>query len=85
MARSLKPTEDAAGRRFSAPGLVPLLDHSRACSLVKRNEDETQRHSGHREWPNFQSMWVMGYDTTKKAFRYVLFGSNGRIDENIGQ
>jgi len=30
-------------------------------------------------------MWVMGYDTTKKAFRYVLFGSNGRIDENIGQ
>ena len=27
----------------------------------------------------------MGYDTNKKAFRYVLFGSNGRIDENIGQ
>jgi hypothetical protein len=40
---------------------------------------------GETKLPNFQSMWVMGYDTTKKTFRYVLFGSNGRIDENIGQ
>jgi len=40
---------------------------------------------GQTTLPNFQSMWVMGYDTNKKAFRYVLFGSNGRIEENIGQ
>jgi hypothetical protein len=40
---------------------------------------------GETKLPNFQSMWVMGYDTSKKAFRYVLFGSNGRIEENIGQ
>jgi hypothetical protein len=40
---------------------------------------------GETKLPNFQSLWVMGYDTNKKAFRYVLFGSNGRIDENIGQ
>ncbi len=40
---------------------------------------------GETKLPTFQSLWVMGYDTNKKAFRYVLFGSNGRIDENIGQ
>lgn len=40
---------------------------------------------GETKLPSFQSLWVMGYDTNKKAFRYVLFGSNGRIDENIGQ
>lgn len=40
---------------------------------------------GETKLPNFQSLWVMGYDTNKQAFRYVLFGSNGRIDENIGQ
>lgn len=40
---------------------------------------------GETKLPNFQSQWVMGYDTNKQAFRYVLFGSNGRIDENIGQ
>ncbi len=39
---------------------------------------------GETKLPNFQSQWVMGYDTNKQAFRYVLFGSNGRIDENIG-
>ena len=27
----------------------------------------------------------MGYDTRTKAFRYVLFGSNGRIEENVGE
>ncbi len=40
---------------------------------------------GETKLPTFQSLWIMGYDTNKKAFRYVLFGSNGRIDENIGQ
>lgn len=40
---------------------------------------------GETKLPAFQSLWVMGYDTNKKAFRYVLLGSNGRIDENIGQ
>jgi hypothetical protein len=40
---------------------------------------------GQTTLPNYQSIWVMGYDTNKKAFRYVLLGSNGRIDENIGQ
>lgn len=40
---------------------------------------------GETKLPNFQSLWVMGYDTNKQAFRYVLFGSNGRIDEFIGQ
>lgn len=40
---------------------------------------------GETKLPAFQSLWVMGYDTNKKAFRYVLFGSNGRLDENIGQ
>lgn len=40
---------------------------------------------GETKLPSFQSQWVMGYDTNKNAFRYVLFGSNGRIDENIGQ
>lgn len=40
---------------------------------------------GETKLPTFQSLWVMGYDTNKQAFRYVLFGSNGRIDENIGQ
>lgn len=34
--------------------------------------------------PNYESLWVMGYDSNRKAFRYVLFGSNGRIEENIG-
>lgn len=40
---------------------------------------------GETKLPTFQSLWVMGYDTNKKAFRYVLFGSNGTIAENIGQ
>jgi hypothetical protein len=40
---------------------------------------------GETNLPNFQSLWVMGYDTNKKAFRYVLFGSNGRVEENMGQ
>lgn len=40
---------------------------------------------GETKLPAFQSLWVMGYDTNKQAFRYVLLGSNGRIDENIGQ
>ncbi|MDA1051418.1 MAG: hypothetical protein O3C40_13180 [Planctomycetota bacterium] len=40
---------------------------------------------GRTKLPNFESLWVVGYDTNKKAFRYVLLGNNGRIDENIGQ
>jgi hypothetical protein len=40
---------------------------------------------GQTTLPNFQSLWVMGYDTNRQVFRYVLFGSNGRIEENIGQ
>jgi hypothetical protein len=39
---------------------------------------------GETTLPTFQSQWVIGYDTNKRAFRYVLFGSNGRIDESIG-
>jgi hypothetical protein len=40
---------------------------------------------GQTKRPNFESMWVMGYDTDQQAYRYVLFGSNGRIEENAGQ
>jgi len=40
---------------------------------------------GETKLPNFQSLWVMGYDTNKRTFRYVLFGSNGLIDENVGK
>lgn len=40
---------------------------------------------GQTKLPNFQSLWVMGFDTDRQAFRYVLFGSNGRIEENMGQ
>lgn len=32
-----------------------------------------------------QSFFVSGYDTNKKAFRYVRFGFNGEVEENIGQ
>lgn len=34
--------------------------------------------------PNYESLWVMGYDSNRKTYRYVLFGSNGRIEENMG-
>ncbi|MDA1252449.1 MAG: DUF1579 family protein [Planctomycetota bacterium] len=40
---------------------------------------------GRSKLPNFESLWVMGYDTNKKAFRYIRIGSNGQIEENIGQ
>lgn len=40
---------------------------------------------GQTTLPDYQSLWVMGYDTNRKAFRYILFGSNGRTEENIGQ
>ena len=40
---------------------------------------------GQTKLPNFEPMWVMGYDTSRKTYRYVLFGSNGRIEENVGQ
>jgi hypothetical protein len=40
---------------------------------------------GRTKLPNNESIWVMGYDTDRKAFRYVLFISNGRMEENIGQ
>jgi hypothetical protein len=39
---------------------------------------------GRTKLPDFESMWVMGYDTNRKAYGYVLFGSNGRIEENVG-
>lgn len=34
---------------------------------------------------NVQSQWVRGYDTSKKAYRYVRFTSLGQIEELIGQ
>jgi hypothetical protein len=40
---------------------------------------------GQTKLPDFESMWVMGYDTDRKAFRYILFGSNGRMEENVGR
>ena len=40
---------------------------------------------GQTKLPSFESLWVMGYDTNQKAFRYVLFGSNGRIEEYNGK
>lgn len=40
---------------------------------------------GQTKVPSFESMWVMGYDAERKAYRYVLFVSNGRMEENIGQ
>ena len=32
-----------------------------------------------------ESLFVTGYDTNKQAFRYVRFGLNGELEENIGQ
>ncbi len=32
-----------------------------------------------------ESCFVSGYDSNKRAFRYVRFGSNGEVEENIGQ
>lgn len=32
-----------------------------------------------------ESLFVTGYDTNQKAFRYVRMGSNGELEENIGQ
>jgi len=40
---------------------------------------------GRSDLGNFQSFWISGYDANRKAFRYVRFGSNGQIEENIGQ
>jgi hypothetical protein len=40
---------------------------------------------GRTKLPNNESIWVMGYDTDRNAFRYVLFINNGRMEENIGQ
>jgi hypothetical protein len=40
---------------------------------------------GQTKLSSFESTWVMGYDANRKAYRYVLFGSNGRMEENVGQ
>ena len=32
-----------------------------------------------------ESLFVTGYDSNKQAFRYVRFGLNGELEENIGQ
>lgn len=32
-----------------------------------------------------ESLFVVGYDTNKRAYRYVRLGSNGEHEENIGQ
>lgn len=32
-----------------------------------------------------QSLWVMGYDSDKKAYRYVRFTNSGQVDESLGQ
>jgi hypothetical protein len=34
---------------------------------------------------NHNSKWVIGYDTNKKAYRYIRFTNSGQIDESIGQ
>ena len=40
---------------------------------------------GSSEVGNYKSMWVIGYDTNKKAYRYVRMSSGGQIEENVGQ
>lgn len=40
---------------------------------------------GESDLGNYQSIWVIGYDTNKRAYRYVRMGSNGQIEENLGQ
>jgi hypothetical protein len=40
---------------------------------------------GTSEVGNHRSLWVIGYDTTKAAFRYVRFTNAGQIDDSIGQ
>ena len=32
----------------------------------------------------YQTIWVIGYDTEKKTYRYVRFDDRGAIEENVG-
>lgn len=40
---------------------------------------------GTSEVGNHRSIWVIGYDTTKKAFLNVRFTNAGQIDQSLGQ
>jgi hypothetical protein len=40
---------------------------------------------GTTEVGNHSSVWVIGYDTNKKAYRYIRFTDTGLIDESTGQ
>ena len=40
---------------------------------------------GNSEVGTHRSIWLIGYDTTKEAYRYVRFTNSGQIDESIGQ
>ncbi len=40
---------------------------------------------GTTEVGTHRSVWVIGYDTPKKAYRYVRFTNAGQIDESVGQ
>jgi hypothetical protein len=40
---------------------------------------------GTTEVGNHNSMWVIGYDTNKEAYRYLRFTNTGLIDESTGQ
>lgn len=40
---------------------------------------------GTSEVGTHRSIWLIGYDTTKQAYRYVHFNNAGQIDESFGQ
>lgn len=40
---------------------------------------------GTSEVGKHRSLWVIGYDTNRKAYRYIRFPSAGQIDESVGQ
>ena len=40
---------------------------------------------GSSEVEKHRSIWLMGYDTNKKQFRFVRFTNAGQIDETVGQ
>jgi hypothetical protein len=40
---------------------------------------------GRSKVQNYETMWVMGYDTDKEVYRYIRFDNRGEIEENVGE
>lgn len=40
---------------------------------------------GRSKVQNYETMWVIGYDTDKKTYRYIRFDNRGEIEENVGE